>query len=230
MRASSHIEIRLAIPDDAESVAAIYAPIVRETHLSAEFDVPTPEEMRRRIADTLLTHPWLVAERDGEILGYAYAASHRSRSGYQWTCEVSVYIRPDQHRRGVGRALYTRLLACLRLQGFQQAIAVIALPNPPSVALHESMGFVPVGVFPSVCFKHGKWYDIGWWRLSLGPQAHEPPMLRTPGELIGTVEWNAASTGSSGNVARRGTGSFTHADWNVTWRHRPQVRRMDRGE
>ncbi|MDO8630372.1 MAG: N-acetyltransferase family protein, partial [Phycisphaerales bacterium] len=111
MCASSHLEIRLAKPDDAESVAAIYAPIVRDTHLSAEFDVPTPEEMRRRIADTLLTHPWLVAERGGEIIGYAYATSHRSRSAYQWIAEVSVYIRPTDHRRGVAQALYTRLLA-----------------------------------------------------------------------------------------------------------------------
>ncbi len=192
MSISPHIEIRLATPDDAESVAAIYAPIVRNTQLSAEFDVPSVDEMRKRIIDTLVTHPWLVAERGGEILGYAYATRFRDRPAYQWTAEVSVYIRPTDHRRGVARALYTSLFAGLRLQGFQQAIAVIALPNPPSVALHESMGFVPVGVFPSVCFKHGQWYDIGWWRLSLGPQADEPPMLRTPGELIGTVEWNAA--------------------------------------
>jgi phosphinothricin acetyltransferase len=192
MGVSSCIVIRLATPSDAPVVAGIYAPIVRDTHLSAEFDVPTVEEMQRRIADTLLTHPWLVAERDGEILGYAYATSHRSRSGYQWTCEVSAYIRPTDHRRGVGRALYTSLFAVLRLQGFQQAIAVIALPNPPSVALHESMGFVPVGVFPSVCHKQGQWYDIGWWRLSLDFQADEPPTLRTPSELTGTVEWGSA--------------------------------------
>ncbi|MDO8631957.1 MAG: hypothetical protein Q7R41_15840, partial [Phycisphaerales bacterium] len=88
---------------------------------------------------------------------------------------------------------------CLRLQGFQQAIAVIALPNQPSVTFHEFMGFVPISVFPSVCFKHGQWYDIGWWRLSLGPQADEPPTLRTPGELIGTTEWKAAIASGMSN-------------------------------
>ncbi len=208
--------IRLAHPNDAPGVAAIYAPIVRDTHLSAEFATPTVADMRSRIVDTLATHPWLVAERDGEIVGFAYGTRFRTRPAYQWTAEVSVYIHAHCHRLGLGWALYTSLLECLRIQGFVHAIAVIALPNPPSVALHESLGFVQVGVFPSVCFKSvanppfgprterieatdhqercsvGRWYDIGWWRRLLGYQSVAPPRLRTPGELFGTPRWETA--------------------------------------
>jgi len=208
--------IRLAGCEDVAGITAIYAPIVRNTHLSAEFVVPTIAEMHRRIVETLATHPWLVAEREGEIAGFTYGTRFRARPAYQWTAEVSVYIRADHHRRGLGRALYASLFECLLVQGFTQAIAVIALPNPPSVSLHESLGFVPVGVFPSVCFKSvakpppnahgmdarknssdpsledGLWYDIGWWRLLLAGQPSPPPTLRTPSELAGTIEWNTA--------------------------------------
>lgn len=160
--------IRLATRDDAPGIAEIYAPIVRDTHLSAELEVPSVEEMRRRIESTIKTHPWLVAEADGRIAGYAYATTFRARLAYQWCAEVSVYIHEDFRRQGLGKKLYANLLDRLRAAEFRHAIAVIALPNPPSVAMHEQFGFVPVGVFPGLCFKLGRWYDIGWWRLGLG--------------------------------------------------------------
>ena len=159
--------IRLATSNDASGITDIYGPIVRDTHLSAEFEAPTVEEMRRRVETTLATHPWLVAERDGVIAGYAYATNFRSRPAYQWTAEVSVYIHVDFRRQGMARKLYADLLDRLRVQGFRNAIAVIALPNAASVVLHEQMGFTPVGVFPGICHKLGRWYDIGWWRYTL---------------------------------------------------------------
>lgn len=171
---SSEIQwkIRLAHCGDAQAVADIYAPIVRETHLSAEFEPPDADEMRRRIESTLPIHPWLVAEHGGLIGGYAYATKFRTRPAYQWCAEVSVYIHEDCRRQGLGEILYRDLLGRIARQGFRHAIAVIALPNSPSVAFHEKLGFVHVGTFPGICHKLGRWYDIGWWRIVLARETH----------------------------------------------------------
>ena len=168
------VTIRLASELDAPAIAAIYAPIVRDTHLSAEFEPPGATEMEQRIRRTLPTHPWLVTETDQEVAGYAYATAFRARPAYQWTAEVSVYIHENHRRKGLARALYAELLNRLRRQGFRHAIAVIALPNPPSVQLHEQLCFTHVGTFPGICFKLGRWYDIGWWRYSLNDSTAPP--------------------------------------------------------
>src|SRR4051794_22435803 len=145
-RCSLSPTIRLADEDDAEPVLAIYAPFCRDTPISFETREPTVEVMRHRIAKTLKSLPWLVCEEEGLILGYAYASPHRERAAYDWSVDVSVYIREGLRRRGLGRALYTSLFALLRLQGFHNALAATALPNPGSVGLHQAMGFQPVGV------------------------------------------------------------------------------------
>src|SRR5213593_2199180 len=129
--------IRLAGEADAEAVQAIYAPYVRDTAISFETEPPTVEEMGRRIRSVLEHAPWLVCERDGVVIGYAYAGRFHARAAYQWTVEVTVYVHRAHHRAGVGRALYTALLDALRLQGFRVAVGIIALPNPGSVELHE---------------------------------------------------------------------------------------------
>jgi L-amino acid N-acyltransferase YncA len=170
--------IRLAGEDDAAQILAIYAPIVRETVISFEFVPPPVEEIRRRITRTLERLPWIVCERDGEIRGYAYAASHRERDAYQWSADVSVYVASSSRRSGVGRALYTALLGILRLQGFVNAYAGITLPNPASVRLHESIGFQPVGIYHAVGWKFGAWHDVGWFELSLGERHPDPPPPR----------------------------------------------------
>lgn len=166
---------RLASDLDASACQAIYAPIVRDTTLSYETDPPTVEEMRRRIEVTFPRLPWLVDERGGTVAGFAYAAPFRSRPAYRWTVEVSVYIHEAHRRRGVGRGLYTTLLDTLRRQGYRTALAVISLPNPPSVALHEVLGFTSVGVFHNAGFKFGAWLDSGWWELSLQTFEGTPP-------------------------------------------------------
>jgi L-amino acid N-acyltransferase YncA len=163
------LNIRSAQPGDAAAIADIYAPIVRDTHLSAEFVPPDADEMGRRIEANRQTHPWLVADASGVIAGYAYAYPFRSRSAYQWCTEVSVYIHADYRRQGVARLLYEDLFTRLRDQRFRHAIAIIALPNPASVQFHVGMGFLPIGVFPGICHKLGRWYDIGWWRKPLDP-------------------------------------------------------------
>jgi L-amino acid N-acyltransferase YncA len=138
------ITIRLATPADTTPILAIYTPIVQETVISFELEPPTLDEMAQRISQTLLRWPWLVAEDSSGLVGYAYASQHRTRTAYQWSVDVSAYVRPDLHRRGIGRALYAVLLRLLPLQGYYNAYAGIALPNPASVGLHEAMGFRPV--------------------------------------------------------------------------------------
>jgi phosphinothricin acetyltransferase len=134
--------------------------------------------MRSRIERTLLTHPWLVDERDGAILAYAYASELRTRAAYRWSTESSVYVAEPAQGRGLGRALYAALLGVLARQRFVAVFAGITLPNAPSVRLHESLGFVPVGSLPRVGFKHGAWHDVGFWRLQLRQESspHEDPI------------------------------------------------------
>ncbi len=167
--------IRLATEDDASGCLAIYAPVVAGTVTSFEVEVPTVEEMRRRIRETLPRYPWLVFEEPEGLRGYAYAGAHRQRPAYQWSVDVSVYVSATTRREGVGRRLYTSLLALLRLQGFANAFAGVALPNDASVGLHEAMGFQPIGVYRKVGFKLGRWIDVGWWQLQLQELADDLP-------------------------------------------------------
>lgn len=162
-----HAAVRLAEEQDAAGVQKIYRPIVLETAISFETEAPSVEEMGRRITDTLTTYPWLVYEREGRVAGYAYGCTHRARPAYRWSVEVSAYVSENARRLGVGRALYSKLFDCLRLQGFANAFAGITLPNPTSVAFHEAMGFAPIGTFPMIGYKGGTWHDTGWWSLRL---------------------------------------------------------------
>lgn len=155
-------------------MAAIYAPIVRDTTISFEIEPPTAEEMGRRILKILKTHPWLVAEQAGQVLGYVYAGTHRDPGAYRWSVNVSAYIAEGARRKGVGRALYQRLFAILKAQGFHSAYAGIALPNQASVGLHEALGFKPIGIYKEVGFKQGQWRDTGWWQLKLSSSDAAP--------------------------------------------------------
>lgn len=161
--------IRPARDDDGAAVADIYAPYVRDTAVSFEVESPTAVVMADRINAALDTHPWLVAEREDVVVGFAYAGKHSQRAAYRWTVDVTVYVRDSERRNGVGRRLYQALLAMLRLQGFRSAFAEIVLPNPGSVRLHETMGFRHIGVH-----KLGRWHDIGYWRLGLADGAAPP--------------------------------------------------------
>ena len=184
--------IRLADGDDAASVQEIYAPIVRDTAVSFELEIPDVSEMRRRILSTLEVLPWLVCENDGRFLGYVYAGPHRSRAAYQWGAEVTVYIDASAQRMGVGRALYQSLLNLLILQGYRNAFAGITLPNDASVGIHESLGFQLVGVYRDVGHKFDRWHDVGWWQLPLeGREGTPKPPAKLPG-IAGSPAWKAA--------------------------------------
>ena len=166
--------IRIARADDAAQVAAIYAPIVRDTFISFETEAPDAAEMARRIETTLATHPWIVAEQDGGVIAYAYGSAHRARSAYRWSVDVTVYLAEAARGQGLGRRLYGVLLPLLARQGFRSAFAGVALPNAASVGLHEAVGFEPIGVYRDVGFKLGGWRDVGWWRLGLDESAGKP--------------------------------------------------------
>jgi L-amino acid N-acyltransferase YncA len=185
-------QVRLANLSDAPQVAAIYAPYVISTSISFELEPPSVEEMERRIGWTLPEFPWLVSVENDVVLGYAYASEHRSRAAYQWSADVSVYVRGDARRRGIGKSLYRPLLAILRLCNKQNAYAGISLPNPASVRLHESMGFTPIGVYRSVGYKLGAWRDVGWWHLRLGDLASPPRQPLNMSAVTDTEELRAA--------------------------------------
>ena len=168
------MKIRTVTEFDAEQMVAIYAPIVRDTAISFEIEPPDRKEIISRLRLYTAKYPWLVAEKDGKVIGYAYGWTHHPRAAYRWSVNVSVYIHPDFRNQGVGKALYTELFAKLRELGYQSLFAGIALPNPGSVALHESLGFKQIGVYPRVGHKFGKWHDVGWWGMSVGEFEDSP--------------------------------------------------------
>jgi len=160
--------IRPAHADDAKAIAAIYNPYILTTTISFEEEAVTDAAMAQRIADVQAGGlPWLVAEQDGKVLGYAYATKWRVRHAYRFSVESSVYLAPEAARQGVGTALYTALLAQLAERGVHLVIGGVALPNDASVALHEKMGYEKVAHFGEVGFKFGRWLDVGYWQKKL---------------------------------------------------------------
>jgi L-amino acid N-acyltransferase YncA len=167
---------------DAAACAAIYAPHVEDSPVSFEERAPSAEEMAARIERYAASHAWLVAEREGRAVGYAYATAFNERPAYRWSASVSVYVAEGERGAGIGRALYTALFEHLRERGFHMACAGITLPNAASVALHEKLGFEPVGVNREIGWKHGAWRDVGWWQLELAPAGDgSPPEPLPPG-------------------------------------------------
>src|SRR5579875_1765070 len=165
--------LRAARPADAAAIAAIYAPYVTGTAISFEEVPPSVGVIAARMTASPRL-PWWVAVDGGTVAGFAYAAPHRSRAAYRWSVEVSVYLAPSYRGRGLGMALYRRLLPEVRGLGYVSAYVGITLPNPASVRLHERAGFTPVGVFRDVGYKHGRWHDVGWWHLPLADPPADP--------------------------------------------------------
>jgi phosphinothricin acetyltransferase len=170
------LRIRDADPArDAAACAGIYAPYVEDTPVTFEERPPDAAEMAARIERFAATHAWLVAERAGRVVAYAYAYPFQRRPAYRWTVGVSVYVDGGEQGRGAGRALYAVLFDRLRERGFRMAHAGITLPNEASVALHEGLGFERVGVNREVGWKNGDWHDVAWYQLELAPAPQGPP-------------------------------------------------------
>lgn len=159
--------IRSVALTDAAAICGIYNHYVAHTVITFEQDAVTAAEMKERIAQTTMRYPWLVCATEEDVRGYAYATRWRARAAYDQTVETTVYVAHDAMHRGLGYALYMRLMDALRGQGLHAAVGCIALPNPPSVALHEKCGFRKVGHFPEAGRKFGKWVDVGFWQVLL---------------------------------------------------------------
>jgi phosphinothricin acetyltransferase len=168
------VRLRPVTLDDAADIAAIYAHYVEHTIVTFEEEAPDAAEMARRIEATVAAYPWLVAEQDGALVGYAYGRPYHARAAYRWTCETGIYLAPDRRSKGTGRALYAALLDALAGHGFITAIAAISVPNDESTRFHEALGFVAVGRFAGVGFKHGAWQDVGYWQRDFGPRPASP--------------------------------------------------------
>ena len=166
-RATHNHGIRIARPTDAKAVLEIYSPYITDSAVSFEISVPSQSEFESRMTETLARFPWLVLEDEGQVVGYAYASSHRSRCAYNWSVEASVYVSPDHRKKKIASRLYTALFEILKKQGVLNVYSGITLPNEASVSFHESMGFSSVGVYHKVGFKLEKWHDVGWWQLRL---------------------------------------------------------------
>jgi phosphinothricin acetyltransferase len=166
--------IRPATAADAAGLLAIYAPFVERTAVSFETVVPTVEDFAARIDRSNSRWAWLVAERDRALLGYAYATMHRERAAYRWSVETSAYVDPQFQRQGIGAGLYLALFALLAGKGYCNAFAGATLPNDASIALHQRVGFEPIGVFKSIGRKFGTWHDVAWMQRRLRDEpAHD---------------------------------------------------------
>lgn len=165
------LNLREAVAADADAIAAIYNHYIRDTIVTFEEEAVSAAEMARRLATVRAAGwPYLVAERDGSLLGYAYASAWKARRAYRHSVESTVYLHPQHTGQGCGRALYEALLTRLRALPVHAVIGCISLPNAASIALHERLGFVQVSQFREVGFKFGRWIDVGDWQLRLDDQ------------------------------------------------------------
>jgi phosphinothricin acetyltransferase len=161
--------IRPVAATDAAAIAAIYNHYVTQTTVTFEEEPVSADEMGRRIeALTGQGQPWLVAEVDGQVAGYAYATKWHHRHGYRYSAEVTVYLGKDFGGRGLGTALYQALFPLLEANGIKSLVGVIALPNAASIALHEKFGMQKVGHLKAIGMKFGEWIDVGYWQKSSG--------------------------------------------------------------
>lgn len=180
------ITIRTAVQQDAKVLLEIYAPYVKKTAITFEYEVPTAEEFAGRISKVLQKYPYLVAEVNGESVGYAYAGPFKERAAYDWAVETTVYVREDMKKSGIGRALYTALEKALSAQGILNLNACIAFPENEdeyltrdSIKFHEKMGFETAGRFHKCGYKFGRWYDMVWMEKFIGEHVENPPAVRT---------------------------------------------------
>jgi phosphinothricin acetyltransferase len=190
--AQTGLSMRLANPDDAQAILAVYAPYITNSTLTFETTVPSVPEYRERISSITQRYPWLVVTSGNQVVGYAYASESRSREAYRWNAELSIYLNENYHRRGIATALYTALLQILRSLGFVNLYAVISQPNEASIALHRHFGFIEVGVFDKTGYKFDQWHDVIWMHHRI-KDAYDPATHGLP-TIIGELNRNDLDT------------------------------------
>ena len=172
--------IRAAAMQDVPAILEIYRPYILETAYTFEYEVPSLEAFRQRFLAITAEHPWLVWEEAGEILGYAYGEKAFGRAAFQWDADLAIYLRPECHGRGIGRALYTAVEEILRQQGYLVAYGVVTSSNTGSCAFHRAMGYRELAEFPACGWKFDRWYGVTWFekRLQDGDPAKPPVSWR----------------------------------------------------
>lgn len=178
------MKIRFAKETDAAELLAIYAPYVKNTAITFEYDVPSVEEFAQRIRSVSSRYPYIAAELDGEIIGYAYASAFHTRAAYDWSVEMSIYLKQEKRRFGIGGKLYDIMEAMLRKQGFLNLNACIAYSDiedetltKASVRFHEKRGFSIIGRFSKCGYKFNRWYDMVWMEKHIGEHTTPPPNI-----------------------------------------------------
>lgn len=172
--------IRQAAAQDAAALLEIYRPFITDTVVTFEYEVPAAAEFAARITDTLAFFPYLVCERDGKPVGYAYAHHIRERAAYDWAVELSIYLAPEAQGQGVGTVLYQCLIDLLDRQNIRILYGCVTLPNEGSRRLHEKLGFVLTGVWHGSGWKFGQWHDVGWFEKRLGGDGPAQPVMAFP--------------------------------------------------
>ena len=185
-------KIRVATMQDAKALLEIYAHYVENTAITFEYVVPTIQEFEQRMQRILSKYPYIVAERNGEIIGYACAGTFKERVAYDWAVETTVYVRDGRQRTGVGKELYEALEKLLALQNIQNLNACIAYSEVEdqylthnSVQFHEHMGYRLVGEFYQCGYKSGRWYNMVWMEKHIGGHEDVPATVRTFDEIRG---------------------------------------------
>ncbi|MGN1030519.1 MAG: GNAT family N-acetyltransferase, partial [Butyricicoccaceae bacterium] len=187
----SGVTVRLAERRDAQALREIYAPYVEGTAVTFEYEVPSVQEFADRIGHVLTKYPYLVAETDGRPVGYAYAGAFKERAAYGWAVEVSIYVRQDAKRQGIGARLYEVLERVLAAQNILNLNACIACPageadeylTRDSVRFHRRMGYRLVGEFHACGYKFGRWYHMVWMEKQIGAHTANPPAVRPLAEV-----------------------------------------------
>jgi len=198
---TEQIEIRLITENDAQAVLDIYAPYVRDTIISFEYEIPTLEDFALRIKTNITEYPWLVCLQNDKIIGYAYASKHRYRTAYQWSSEVSIYLSEEIHGKGIARVLYEALFSILQLQGYFNMFAGIGMPNEKSEGFHKALGFEEIGVFKKIGYKFGNWHDTKWFQRDLADHIQNPPAPIKITEIEGSGDMQVIINNANGRLS-----------------------------
>lgn len=170
------MKLRFATQEDIPALLAIYQQYISTT-ITFEYTLPSREEFSRRVAGISVIYPYLVVEREGEVLGYAYAHRIAERAAFSWGAELSIYLHPDLSGRRVGKRLYQILIELLRLQGVRTVYGLVSSPNPASEGLHRSLGFELMGVQRRAGYKNGRWIDLLWFEKAIASYGPDPAPL-----------------------------------------------------
>lgn len=176
------IKIRLAGTGDVPQLLKIYEQYI-DTPITFEYTLPTILDFTKRILSITKDYPYLVCEKQGRLVGYAYAHRHIEREAYQWNAERSIYLSRSYTSQGIGKRLYCALIELLEKQGVKNVYGGVTLPNVKSEKLHLGLGFSCLGVYRRTGFKCGQWHDVAWFGKEIGPYTQEPTPLKSIGDL-----------------------------------------------